>query len=291
MKNIKSMIKLVVAFAIGVLTTFFICRKNNKEYVWQLYDRETSRIIGALLKLTDQHYSYWGKYPELNDMRCELVASSDESTQSYLDAYEKPMKISESDDKIIMRSAGLDGMFDTADDIVGVAIRMGGDTRVSIVGPHLYLSDDMSASVCEGGETAKEPDKCEKFVLRSVIAGETCRGFWVENLGEDICLKIPDMGIEYCIDYETGEGVKKTFRNECSPTDTFKLVPLDGKSRNPDGNTSYYFETNMPKDCVVPISARVKIYVIGFESLKAISDTESLRKHLIDNPIELTVSL
>ena len=291
MKNLKPMIELVVAFAIGVLTTFFICRKNNTEHVSQLCEHETSRIIGALLKLADQHYSYCGRYPKLNDMRCELVANSDESTQSYLDAFGKPMRNSESDDKIIMRSAGLDGLFDTVDDIVGVATRMGGDARISIAGPHLYLSDDMSASVCEGGETTQKPDTCEKFVLRSVVAGETCRGFWVENLGEDICLKIPDMGIEYCIDYETDEGVKKTFRNECSPTDTFKLVPLEGKSKNPDGNTSYYFEINIPKDCVIPISARIRIYVIGFKALQTVSDTESLRKHLIGNPIELIVSL
>ena len=58
-----------------------------------------------------------------------------------------------------------------------------------------------------------------------------------------------------------------------------------------DGHIENICEINIPKDCVIPISVRIRIYVIGFEALQTVSDTESLRKHLIGNPIELTISI
>ena len=99
------------------------------------------------------------------------------------------------------------------------------------------------------------------------------------------------MGIEYVIEYQTDNGTKKIHRNGRDPFDTFKLMPLEGKSKNPNGNTSYYFEVPLPSDCVVPISARVRVFALGFDALRTIDGTESLRSHMIGEPITLTVNL
>ena len=290
MKTTKSIVGYVGATAVGVVAGYAILGMFCRNDVRDGLARETCRIIGGLLTVADQYYGCHGEYPKLRDLRGRLFAPNDKETLSYLDAYGTLMQLTETSDRLMICSAGFDGVFGTSDDIVGEASRGECNSRLSVKGANLVFDDSQEWTFCE------MEDPMTQFSgvvlgLRSVMLGTSEYGFWVDNLGDDACIKIPDMGIECAIEYQTDNGTKKIFRNGRDPFDTFKLMPLEGKSKNPNGNTSYYFEVPLPSDCVVPISARVRVYAFGFDTLRTIDDTESLRSHMIGEPITLTVNL
>ena len=290
MKNLKTIMLFAIALAIGAIIGITVYGKARKSNCCGRQEFETCRTIGALLSLADMFYDYWGRFPMLKDVQCELVAEWDEAKKSYLDGYGRAMRIEESVDKMTICSSGYDGIFDTSDDIVGVANKEETASSANVKGPKLFFCLNREWTCCE-----KKSFQCKsqgvKVALRVVEKGSTTRGFWVENMGEDACLKIPDAGIEYCIFYETDGGEKKTIQNGRSPYDTFKIVPLEGKARNSEGNTAYYFEVEMPRDCAVPISARIRVYMLGFDLLQTVSNVETLRKYMIGEPIELNIEL
>lgn len=289
MKMSRLMMVFGASLFLGVVLGGVVHRKVRSNDLREQQERETCRIIGALLSLAETHYGYWGEFPAMKDLQCELVADMDESANSYLDAYGRAMKIEESADKLAICSAGQDGMFETSDDIVGNAIRGESSSRVNVKGPLFSFYADREWTLCEAKKLQNQ-NKGVKIVLRAVELGAARKGFWIENVADEILLKVPDGGVEYSIVYETSEGERKTIKNGRSPFETFKLVPLESGSRNPGGNIAYYFEVNMPKDCIVPISARIRVYAVGFDVLQSVSNAESLRRHMIGEPIELNIA-
>ena len=289
MKNLKLLMSLVAILIAGAAIGIALYKKVRIDGLCVQQERETCRIIGALLSLAETHYGYWGFFPALDDIQSELVADKDESLKSYLDAYGRAMRIVESSDKVAISSAGQDGVFGTSDDIVGNASRTDLASYVNVMGPVFCFNADREWTLCE----TRAP-QCKnqgiKMVLRDVELGGDKRGFLIENIGDEIILKVPDMGIEYIIVYETNEGERNTIKNSRSPFDTFKLMPLESSATNPEGNTTYYFTIDMPKDCMTLISARIKVYAVGFDVLKSVSNTEMLRRHMIGEPIELNIT-